>query len=95
MFGLYNGHKEIEAAFISPSDVTVTALPTESEPNILHGTVTQMVLERGRSSVLISADISGTIIKARISLAKTAALAICPSKNVGIKIKPQDIRWME
>ena len=95
LFGLYNGKKEIDAAFISPSDVTVTALPTESEPNILHGTVTQMVLERGRSSVLISADISGTIIKARISLAKTAAMAICPSKNVGIKIKPQDIRWME
>ncbi len=95
LFGLYNGHKEIEAAFISPSDVTVTALPTESEPNILHGTVTQMVLERGRSSVLVSADISGTIIKSRISLAETEALAICPSKNVGIRIKPQDIRWME
>ena len=46
--------------------------------NVLRGVVSQLTLERASGAVLLSADVSGSVVKARLSAEDTARLALRP-----------------
>ena len=83
----------MSAGVINPSDITLSkAKPQEDKINTLFGTVTQMTLERGRCSVLISVETYGTIIKARASLSETEQMSVCPASSVWLSFGCDKIR---
>lgn len=84
---------KMSAGAVNPSAVTLSKeRPEENQTNTLAGTTTQMTLERGRGSVLISVEVCGMIIKARASLSETESMAICPAAKVWLSFGQDKIR---
>ncbi len=85
-----------DAAALSPSDITVsrTAPQRAENENVLRGVVTQISLERASRAVLLSADVSGCVVKARLSAAEAAALALAPSSEIFLSFPFSALRWL-
>lgn len=84
------------AAALSPSDIAVSAeIPPRAENmNVLRGVVSQLTLERASGAVLLSADVSGSVIKARLSAEETARLSVGPSSEIFLSFAYSSLRWL-
>ena len=84
------------AAVLSPSDITVSSeMPPRAENvNVLRGVVSQLTLERASGAVLLSADVSGSVVKARLSAEDTARLALRPSSEIFLSFSYSSLRWL-
>ena len=54
----------------------------------------QLTLERASGAVLLSADVSGSVVKARLSAEDTARLALLPSSEVFLSFSYSSLRWL-
>lgn len=84
------------AAVLSPSDIKISIdMPGDAENvNVLRGVVSQLTLERASGSVLLSADVSGSAIKARLSADCAASLSIYPSSEIFLSFSYSSLRWL-
>lgn len=84
------------AAALSPSDITVsTEIPPRAEDtNVLRGVVSQLTLERATGRVLLSADVSGCSVKARLSAGDAALSALSPGSEVFLSFSYSALRWL-
>ena len=84
------------AAVLNPSDITVSdeIPPFAENTNVLRGVVSQLTLERASGAVLLSADVSGSVVKARLSAEDTARLSLRPSSEVFLSFSYSSLRWL-
>ena len=84
------------AAVLNPSDITVSDKipPFAENMNVLRGVVSQLTLERASGAVLLSADVSGSVVKARLSAEDTARLALRPSSEIFLSFSYSSLRWL-
>ena len=84
------------AAVLNPSDITVSdeSPPFAVNMNVLRGVVSQLALERASGAVLLSADVSGSVVKARLSAEDTARLSLRPSSEVFLSFSYSSLRWL-
>ena len=84
------------AAVLSPSDITVSdeIPPFAENMNVLRGVVSQLTLERASGAVLLSADVSGSVVKARLSAEDTARLSLRPSSEIFLSFSYSSLRWL-
>lgn len=95
--GLRGNCGSVAAALLSPDKIEVSATgPTDGEErNALRGTVMQMVLERGNGKVLLSVDVGGIVLKARVTTEQVRDGRIFPASPVTLYFSASDIRWLE
>lgn len=84
IFALQSRLNAAEAAMLSPSDVKIeTSRPApQADTNIVSGRIMQIALERDLSSVLVSVDVGGDIIKARMSAEAEICKELFPLREV-------------
>ena len=54
----------------------------------------ELTLERASGAVLLSADVSGSVVKARLSAEDTARLSLRPSSEVFLSFSYSSLRWL-
>ena len=68
--------------------------PFAENMNVLRGVVSQLALERASGAVLLSADVSGSVVKARLSAEDTARLSLRPSSEIFLSFSYSSLRWL-
>lgn len=94
--GLRGNAGSVAAALLSPDkiEVSVVERAVGEGSNVLKGVVTQMGLERGKDSVLLSVDVGGLILKARTTTEQVRNRGIFPASQVTLYFSASDIRWL-
>ena len=91
------GSEELPSVgILSPTDVTLaTERPSHiSAQNLLRGTVVHMALENGSGRVLVSVNVGGLALKARITPESVVALGLHPGVEVWALFKATALRWL-
>ena len=91
------GSEELPSVgILSPTDVTLaTERPSHiSAQNLLRGTVVHMALENGSGRVLVSVNVGGLALKARITPESVLALGLHPGVEVWALFKATALRWL-
>ena len=96
IFGFHGGKTDITTGVVSPSDVTLTREEPSADggKNILRGSVSQMALERGEGSILVSTDIGGIVVKVRLTTEMAQSENLCPSSRVWASFPADKVRWL-
>ena len=81
---------------LGPSDVTLaTEKPSHlSAQNLLQGQVTHMALENGSGRVLVSVNVGGLLLKARVTPEAVLSLGLHPGLEVWAVFKATALRWL-
>ena len=81
---------------LGPSDVTLaTEKPSHlSAQNLLQGQVTHMALENGSGRVLVSLNVGGLLLKARVTPEAVLSLGLHPGLEVWAIFKATALRWL-
>lgn len=103
VIGLRGSADSIAAAVLSPDKINISQPEQPSgeknsntvKNNTLKGIVTQMALERGTESVLLSVDVCGLMLKARTTVQQATRCGIFPASGVTLSFSASDVRWLE
>ncbi|MBQ9881821.1 MAG: energy-coupling factor ABC transporter ATP-binding protein [Synergistes sp.] len=86
----------VRAAALDPSCVRVSLSrpqPADSV-NITAGHVVHLTLERGRNSVLVTADVGGSLLKARVPESDPLCRELYPQREVFYIFPYSSVRWL-
>lgn len=84
------------AAALDPSDVRIAlSRPQQAgSVNIAAGHVVHLTLERGRNSVLVTADVGGSFLKARVPEGDPLCRELYPQREVFFIFPYSSVRWL-
>ena len=82
-------------ALLDPEDIRIlcNGLPQEGEDIVLEAEIAQMVLERGKDTLLVTADICDFSLKIRINVREAQHLSLIPSKKISLSFSKSAIHW--
>lgn len=82
-------------ALLDPEDIKILcdALPRERGDIILEAEIAQIILERGKETLLVTADVCDFSLRIRIKVREAQRLFLIPSKKISLSFSKSAIHW--